>query len=582
MSINQILALYQPIYDVSYLNPKDLKQSVVTSPVFGVLYDRCAEGKIRTDITDKIREKLYVRTGVDILEESSTESSTQLAQQVNVFIQLIEDLLKQGIQDYRSIIPTFSALQACIRNGWKPVNVSEVGLTPLDLSLVYCSLQEIIRAAVEVSHLCQDHEKENPGKDFLLEVLSVTPNISQYVLFQLIDRMTLQSSSQSFSSGGSYKIPPYMLLIIIECLKFLYPYSFYGLLVEVANSLTNSSDDDVASSLNYEVFSLGDIVRFSTTHIPHATSKIGSIVKVDMKKEEYSVELSGLNRDMDIATVSFRDLSLQRFNGSLNSNTTSDGNTEGHRELREEEEADSKSANKDFPATRKKQISIVDLLHQFDVVSCMVKILFTKPLSTEERASIFSFSVPSSCSSCGSSYSFISTAFEISVNCPSCFNCTPDCTSSSSSLPLVYAWECKHCKKQYCSSCTDSYSDVHSYIIGSSDTIGAIKSWAKRVSCQFTHDGLKEPLSYDFVEETAPVESVSISYWGLFLKNFFLADELLKKQYVTADEENGCQYQELVLDMLVCILKMFQKVSSSFDMLMNPYLAFSRNAESTR
>jgi hypothetical protein len=567
MSINQILALYQPIYDVSYLNPKNLKQSVVTSPVFGVLYDRCAEGKIRTDITDKIREKLYVRTGVDILEESSTESSTQLTQQVNVFIQLIEDLLKQGIQDYRSIIPTFSALQACIRNGWKPENVSEVGLTARSFCCFYCSLQEIIRAAVEVSHLCQDHEKENPGKDFLLEVLSVSPNISQYVLFQLIDRMTLQSSS-----GGSYKIPPYMLLIIIECLKFLYPYSFYGLLVEVAKSLTNSSADDVASSLNYEVFSLGDIVRFSTTHIPHATSNFGSIVKVDMKKEEYSVELSGLNRDMDIATVSFRDLSLQRFNGSLNLNTTSDSNTDGHRELNEEEEADSKSANKDFPTTRKKQISIVDLLHQFDVVSCMVKILYTKPLSTEERASIFSFSVPSGCSSCGSSCSFISTAFEISVNCPSCFNCSPDCKSSSSSLPLVYAWECKHCKKQYCSSCMDSYSDVHSYIIGSSDTIGAIKSWAKAVSCQFTHDGLKEPLSYNSVEETAPVDSVS--YWGLFLKNFFLADELLKKQYMTADDENGSQYQELVLDMLVCILKMFQKVSSSFDMLMNSYLAF--------
>jgi hypothetical protein len=135
--VSKIVTLYLPKDDILYQNPYQEKEFVVTNPDFGFMFDRSLNQQHDLfdvisfpNITAKIEEKLKPNilnqefNASDI--DSGGRNNEQLHRQVTVFLQLIEELIKQGITDYHSIVPSFSALQACIKTGWKPKNISKV------------------------------------------------------------------------------------------------------------------------------------------------------------------------------------------------------------------------------------------------------------------------------------------------------------------------------------------------------------------------------------------------------------------------------------------------------------------------
>lgn len=135
--VSKIVSHYRPSNDIVYEFPLaccEERKLFLTTPSFGVFYDRSFPPKevdsLTTfpNLTEKIQQcvQFLLTKSQGVSLDEVDESNNQINKQVQLFIHLIEDLLKQGISDYHSIIPTFSALQACIKSGWRPKNISKV------------------------------------------------------------------------------------------------------------------------------------------------------------------------------------------------------------------------------------------------------------------------------------------------------------------------------------------------------------------------------------------------------------------------------------------------------------------------
>lgn len=135
--VSKVVSHYKPSKDLVYKFPfASTNESVfvITTPAFGVFYDHSfpsSESELLVnfpDLTTKIEQSVLfpLNEANDNAFDDLDDSSNQINKQVQLFINLIEDLLKQGITDYHSIIPTFSALLACVKSGWKPKNISKI------------------------------------------------------------------------------------------------------------------------------------------------------------------------------------------------------------------------------------------------------------------------------------------------------------------------------------------------------------------------------------------------------------------------------------------------------------------------
>lgn len=133
VKVSKIVSQYRPDHDILYRIPGQDPVYVTTPDSFGVLYDRTfpfprseLEEIGLSDLSNHLKVRIETLKKLSKAEERNDEEMSHISQQVQLFISLIEDMLKQGIKDYHSIIPTFSALQACIKSGWRPKNISKV------------------------------------------------------------------------------------------------------------------------------------------------------------------------------------------------------------------------------------------------------------------------------------------------------------------------------------------------------------------------------------------------------------------------------------------------------------------------
>jgi hypothetical protein len=92
----------------------------------GVLYDRTVLGRLdsehSTDITDLFLQKITESKQVG--EEQ--ENNSKLEKQASMYLSMIEDIMSSSETDFSVLIPAFSALKACISNGWKPSKLTKV------------------------------------------------------------------------------------------------------------------------------------------------------------------------------------------------------------------------------------------------------------------------------------------------------------------------------------------------------------------------------------------------------------------------------------------------------------------------
>jgi hypothetical protein len=133
--MSKVVASYHPKDDICYQNPFNEKDLMITNNDFGAIFDRLYQQifdasapfpNISLKLQEKLKPSILSQDFLSSDKDSDANQNQQLIRQVNVFVQLIEELMKQGVDDYHCIVPSFSALQACIKTGWKPKNVSKV------------------------------------------------------------------------------------------------------------------------------------------------------------------------------------------------------------------------------------------------------------------------------------------------------------------------------------------------------------------------------------------------------------------------------------------------------------------------
>lgn len=413
------------------------------------------------------------------------------------------------------------------------------------------------------------NEEENSGKEFLHEIISSNPQIAEYVLTSILSSIS-GDLKESLHRTVRKRIPTFKMFIIYECLQNLLPHSFYGKLSNIidvfqqSNDYMNERKGKITSiSGKIESFNLGDQIEIRNKDTLNRW-KSATIVKIDMKKQEYSVELpSG-----KMIITSFDDPNIRRSSEELNEpqeepdqeqfvaisldggNTLTTGVGSGRDQA-------SGSSNK------KTSISIVELLHQFDIVTRMVKMLFPDQVTKDEnqskdskglKAFTATFAKPIYCS-----HSCTLQANDLDFKCENCKKNISCGLNSQSNLKLFqYRWNCSSCRLCYCTNCfkieegkfavLENAENVEVVSITSVDSIDTILSKIKDISVYYSTNS--EHLSSIRSIET---ETIEIPIWGSMLKLFLEYDACLKKSYLApsesslSDKQNFQQLKQKIL-----------------------------------
>ena len=484
----------------------------------------------------------------------------------------------------------------------------------------------MINAAVEVLQIC-NYEDENPGKEFLYEVITLNPDISSFILKSILSNLNTKTSR---------KVPTDKLFIIYECIKFLLPHTFSGKLHDIViNEVLYSLDSGKGgkSSFRNEIYTLGDLVEFKTGN----HWKVGTIVKLDYKKQEYSIEyLNNTNQSTEIANFPFSFENLRKHlsvTGSvgndtntftINPETINTNNIDNFSILTLENS--STLQQPELHPMKKSQLSIVELLHQFDIVSGMVKMLFTDPDSTNSNSlpanPVVSHSLSVSPFESAVVFTQATNIFEFSIahvlcenhhcqcklvandqdfSCQKCKNhitCANSYTASTSNSsllmkPWVYRWVCsEQVEEQFCTECygyelpqlcnspiLEKSSSLHDETLQESKQFEVKKFFSMKeimnVATEFSKlftNGSAISSSFssislqkeedDNVEESK--EFLNLPAWSNVLLNYFNLEDYLKQNYLVSGEKNDdLDFNDLFRNILASGIKIFENVSFS-------------------
>ncbi len=396
------------------------------------------------------------------------------------------------------------------------------------------------------------NEEENSGKEFLHEIISSNPQIAEYVLTSILSSIS-GDLKESLHRNVRKRIPTFKMFIIYECLQNLLPHSFYGKLSNIIDIFQRSNDytrerKGKITSIpgKIESFNLGDQIEIRNKDTLNKW-KSATIVKVDMKKQEYSIELpSG-----KMIITSFHDPNIRRISEELNEPQEEpdqeqfvaislDGGNTLTTSVESERDQASSSSNK------KTSISIVELLHQFDIVTRMVKMLFPDQVTKDENQSkdnkgLKSFTTtvakPIYCS-----HSCTLQVNDLDFKCAKCKKNISCGLNSQYNIKLFqYRWKCSSCRLCYCTNCftieegkfavLENAENVEVVSITSTDSIDTILSKIKGLAVYYSANS--ENLSSTQSIET---ETIEIPIWGSMLKLLLEYDSCLKKSYLPPSE----------------------------------------------
>jgi hypothetical protein len=445
-------------------------------------------------------------------------------------------------------------------------------------------------------------------------VVGTNSEIAGFVLKSILTNLSLKSLQNG-------KAPTDKLFIIYECIKNLLPFTFYGrlndiILNDILYSMESSVGKSGKGSTHYkgsEIYTMNDLVEYKMGN----NWKIGTIVKVDYKKQEYSIEtINNNNQSTEIITLSFLNENIRKHlsTNSLDNNTlamnpeTINTNNIDNFSILTLENSSTFQHAVDLQTTKKSQLSIVELLHQFDIVSGMVKLLFAdqssnnsnnlansnsgnnslaptsnNPVSQSENVNpfdtsifqthflpplnIFEFSLskvicakhPSQfCKLVGLNEDFSCGKCKQSISCGG--------TGNSSRL-CKYRWHCAECSTQYCTSCysfdlsSDDYSEEH-FHLRKLFSLSEVLKLASDLTRSFSLRGIS---SDEAIEE--PKDFSNLPAWSNILLNYFGLDDHLKKSFsvertLLEVKDNDRDFQEYFTFILASTLKLFENVRS--------------------